>query len=68
MRTEVPTTRGFDIEDPRLELRRIALLAQTGESNASGTSGNADRPTDDVQEKPERRDLELIGAGGRDGR
>ena len=68
MRTEVPTTRGFDIEDPRLDHRRIAALAQSGESNGNETSGNADRPADDAEEVREPRDLEAVGAGGRDGR
>jgi hypothetical protein len=67
MRIEVPTARGFDFYDPRLELRRAATEAQRG-WNADETSDDTDRAALDAEWLNEPRELEAIGAGSRDGR
>jgi hypothetical protein len=62
MRTEVPTARGFDFDDPRLELRRAAIEMQRA-WNADEASDDADAELQD-EELEEPWELEAIGASG----
>ena len=67
MRTERPTPWGFDVWDPRLDLRRAAAEAQRryGVVDIPDRENAADR---DVSEPPEPEDVEAVGAGsGRPG-
>ena len=57
MRTERLTPKGFDVQDPRLDMRRAALLAQWGQSDAGSqpTDASVDdtRPAEKPDDEPE---------------
>jgi hypothetical protein len=66
MRTERPTPWGFDIWDPRLELRRAAADAQHGVAPAKAPPD--DDPPNLDETEADWLELEAVGAGRPDSR
>lgn len=65
MRTERPTPWGFDIWDPRLDLRRAAADAQQGVVVPEPVDDD-DPAIPDETTLADWPELEAVGAGGRD--
>ena len=63
MRTERPTPWGFDVWDPRLELRRAAADAQHRSDIPELMKSDDPTPDDAAQPEP-KREPQLVGTGG----
>lgn len=66
IRSQQRTSSGFDSDaDPRLAIRRVALVAQRS-SDVDDVAGDSDQTTTEADLSNGSRELESIGTGGRD--